>query len=268
MMPVPEESNHSEDSPNYKQKYKTLKRKLKFLLYEQEYFQDELKRVQKKLLRVSRDKSFLLDRLLQYENIDHISTDEEGTASSSGASDTEAAKVYGEAPHTSSKSKKSHLASHAASVEGLNPFAHTEATTSRTPDTSSKMVLCKFTSNGKQCQELVSKRSKSGYCNSHRAVVRISKQYSGGKGSKSNPSEGIKITTHAVEQAEQLERLHRLSESSAASQVPRATEQLPHEMFNIEDEEQDSENEDSTGSPSFQGNMYEGDDDLVIDLPE
>ncbi|XP_020613946.1 uncharacterized protein LOC110052156 [Orbicella faveolata] len=56
MMPVPETNSHCTDSPNYRDKYKTLKRKLKFLLYEQEYFQEELRRVQKKLLRVSRDK--------------------------------------------------------------------------------------------------------------------------------------------------------------------------------------------------------------------
>uniref|UniRef100_A0A3Q0S6T8 INO80 complex subunit E n=1 Tax=Amphilophus citrinellus TaxID=61819 RepID=A0A3Q0S6T8_AMPCI len=52
---------------DYKRKYKNLKRKLKFLVYEQECFQEELRRAQRKLLKVSRDKSFLLDRLLQYE---------------------------------------------------------------------------------------------------------------------------------------------------------------------------------------------------------
>ena len=35
-------------------------------------------------------------------------------------------------------------------------------------------ILCCL--QGKQCQELVSKRSKSGYCSSHRTVVRITKQ--------------------------------------------------------------------------------------------
>ncbi|XP_076010972.1 INO80 complex subunit E [Genypterus blacodes] len=67
---------------DYKRKYKNLKRKLKFLVYEQECFQEELRRAQRKLLKVSRDKSFLLDRLLQYERIDEDSSDSDATASS------------------------------------------------------------------------------------------------------------------------------------------------------------------------------------------
>ncbi|XP_075035013.1 INO80 complex subunit E isoform X3 [Mixophyes fleayi] len=72
---------------DYKRKYKNLKRKLKFLIYEQECFQEELRRAQRKLLKVSRDKSFLLDRILQYENVDD-SSDSDMTASSEN-SDTE-----------------------------------------------------------------------------------------------------------------------------------------------------------------------------------
>ncbi|KAM8847095.1 INO80 complex subunit E isoform 1-T1 [Synchiropus picturatus] len=67
---------------DYKRKYKNLKRKLKFLVYEQEYFQEELRRARRKLLKVSRDKSFLLDRLLQYERIDEDSSDSDATVSS------------------------------------------------------------------------------------------------------------------------------------------------------------------------------------------
>ncbi|XP_029928960.1 INO80 complex subunit E isoform X3 [Myripristis murdjan] len=67
---------------DYKRKYKNLKRKLKFLVYEQECFQEELRRAQRKLLKVSRDKSFLLDRLLQYERVDEDSSDSDATASS------------------------------------------------------------------------------------------------------------------------------------------------------------------------------------------
>ncbi|CAB1334205.1 unnamed protein product [Coregonus sp. 'balchen'] len=44
---------------DYKQKYKNLKRKLKFLVYEQECFQEELRRSQRKLLKVSRDKRWV-----------------------------------------------------------------------------------------------------------------------------------------------------------------------------------------------------------------
>ncbi|XP_002731337.1 uncharacterized protein LOC100375506 [Saccoglossus kowalevskii] len=84
MMPVAEEhETEAFDTPDYKQKYKSLKRKLKFLIYEQECFQEELRKTQRKLLKVSRDKSFLLDRLVQYEEINDSSSDSDETLSSS-----------------------------------------------------------------------------------------------------------------------------------------------------------------------------------------
>ncbi|WAR01356.1 IN80E-like protein [Mya arenaria] len=67
---------------DYKQKYKVLKKKLKFLVYEQECFLEELRKSQRRLLKVSRDRSFLLDRLLQYEKVDESSGDSDMTASS------------------------------------------------------------------------------------------------------------------------------------------------------------------------------------------
>uniref|UniRef100_A0A8C2KQV9 INO80 complex subunit E n=1 Tax=Cyprinus carpio TaxID=7962 RepID=A0A8C2KQV9_CYPCA len=67
-------NGQAEVEVDYKRKYKNLKRKLKFLVYEQECFQEELRRAQRKLLKVSRDKSFLLDRLLQYERVDEESS--------------------------------------------------------------------------------------------------------------------------------------------------------------------------------------------------
>ncbi|XP_035227380.1 uncharacterized protein LOC118199596 [Stegodyphus dumicola] len=70
------------DFQNYHQKYRNLKRKLKVLIYENECFQEELKKAQRKLLKVSRDKSFLLDRLLRYETVESSSSDSEATVSS------------------------------------------------------------------------------------------------------------------------------------------------------------------------------------------
>lgn len=67
---------------SYRQKYRNLKRKLKFLLYENECFQEELRKAQRKLLKVTRDKSFLLDQILQYESIDSSSSDSDATVSS------------------------------------------------------------------------------------------------------------------------------------------------------------------------------------------
>nr|CAB3263007.1 uncharacterized protein LOC100186474 [Phallusia mammillata] len=56
-------------SINYAEKSKFLKRKLKYLVYEHESLKSELEKAQRKLLKVSRDNSFLLDRLLQYEQV-------------------------------------------------------------------------------------------------------------------------------------------------------------------------------------------------------
>ncbi|XP_062395521.1 INO80 complex subunit E isoform X2 [Sardina pilchardus] len=75
-------NGQSDSDVDFKRKYKNLKRKLKFLVYEQECFQEELRKAQRKLLKVSRDKSFLLDRLLQYERVDDDSSDSDATASS------------------------------------------------------------------------------------------------------------------------------------------------------------------------------------------
>jgi len=85
-MPVSEESRA--ENQNYPQKYRNLKRKLKFLIYENECFQEELKKAQRKLLKVSRDKSFLLDRLLQYERVEDSSSDSDATVSSDSDVDT------------------------------------------------------------------------------------------------------------------------------------------------------------------------------------
>jgi len=71
-----------EDVINYKKKYQALKKKMKLLVYEQECFLDELRKSQRKLLKVTRDRSFLLDRLLQYEQLNDTSSDSESTASS------------------------------------------------------------------------------------------------------------------------------------------------------------------------------------------
>ncbi|XP_013399918.1 INO80 complex subunit E [Lingula anatina] len=87
MMPVAQDGQDPNSTPevDYKQKYRVLKRKLKYLIFEQECFTEELRKAQRKLLKVSRDKSFLLDRLLQYEKLEDsssesevVSTDDEG----------------------------------------------------------------------------------------------------------------------------------------------------------------------------------------------
>ncbi|XP_023949129.1 uncharacterized protein LOC112053798 isoform X1 [Bicyclus anynana] len=78
-------SSDQEPEPNYKAQYFTLKKKLKYLIYENECFQDALRSSQKRLLKVSRDRSFLLDRLLQYEKHESTTSDSEDTESSDDA---------------------------------------------------------------------------------------------------------------------------------------------------------------------------------------
>lgn len=93
------DNNHGSES--YKAKYRELKKKLKYLLYvslfiltvsyelepdlfllqENEYFKESLKASQQQLLKVSRDRSYLLDRLLKYENPEsELSEDESDTS--------------------------------------------------------------------------------------------------------------------------------------------------------------------------------------------
>ncbi|XP_026327479.1 uncharacterized protein LOC113235792 [Hyposmocoma kahamanoa] len=75
-------SSDVEPEPNYRAQYIALKKKLKYLIYENECFQDALRNSQKRLLKVSRDRSFLLDRLLQYEKPDSSTSESEDTESS------------------------------------------------------------------------------------------------------------------------------------------------------------------------------------------
>ncbi|CAJ1062573.1 INO80 complex subunit E isoform X2 [Xyrichtys novacula] len=114
---------------DYKRKYKNLKRKLKFLVYEQECFQEELRRAQRKLLKVSRDKSFLLDRLLQYERVDEDSSDSDATVSSENSEgegprererEREFAKKRRSSPGASLPSSSPHLS--LLSRSGVNPL--------------------------------------------------------------------------------------------------------------------------------------------------
>ncbi|XP_013196794.1 INO80 complex subunit E [Amyelois transitella] len=83
-------SSEPEPEPNYRAQYLSLKKKLKYLIYENECFQDALRCSQKRLLKVSRDRTFLLDRLLQYEKQESTTSESEDTESSD---DTEYSRV-------------------------------------------------------------------------------------------------------------------------------------------------------------------------------
>uniref|UniRef100_A0A336K8F2 CSON004987 protein n=1 Tax=Culicoides sonorensis TaxID=179676 RepID=A0A336K8F2_CULSO len=73
------DNNHGSES--YKNKYRELKKKLKYLLYENEFFKESLLQNQQQLMKVSRDRTYLLDRLLKYENPEsELSEDESDTS--------------------------------------------------------------------------------------------------------------------------------------------------------------------------------------------
>lgn len=52
------------------------------MFQENECFQEALRTSQRRLLKATRDRSFLLDRLLQYEKVDVTSSESEETESS------------------------------------------------------------------------------------------------------------------------------------------------------------------------------------------
>ncbi|KAL1140534.1 hypothetical protein AAG570_000464 [Ranatra chinensis] len=77
-----DDEDSQEDTINYKAQYRSFKRKLKFLIYENECFQEALRNNQRRMLKVTRDRSFLLDRLLHYEKVEVTSSEGEDTESS------------------------------------------------------------------------------------------------------------------------------------------------------------------------------------------
>lgn len=77
-----EEEERAQEESKLKKQYKFLKGKLKHLLYENECFQDALRSAQKRLLAVTRDRTFLMDRLLLYEKVENTTSDSEDTDSS------------------------------------------------------------------------------------------------------------------------------------------------------------------------------------------
>ncbi|KAK0419430.1 hypothetical protein QR680_014141 [Steinernema hermaphroditum] len=64
-----------------KEHYRQLKRKFRDIVYENECYQEELRNLQRKLLKLSRDKNFLLDRLIIYEkdNLSESSDDSDAS---------------------------------------------------------------------------------------------------------------------------------------------------------------------------------------------
>nr|CAG4652363.1 EOG090X0LZH [Triops cancriformis] len=85
MVPPAKQSDVKQEE-DYKKKYLALKSKLKFLIFENEAFTEEINRTEQLILQVLKDKNYLLDQLLQYEDpeSDTSSLDGEATESSDG----------------------------------------------------------------------------------------------------------------------------------------------------------------------------------------
>ncbi|XP_017107004.2 uncharacterized protein [Drosophila bipectinata] len=113
---------------DYKERYKNLKKKLKFLIYENEYFQDLLHTNQRRLLKVSRDRTFLLDRLLLYEKPAKDSSDSDATDSS----DSEPASTSGAAGSSQTPKeaiRKKHKDKGGPGTPGMSPHMTTVGAT-------------------------------------------------------------------------------------------------------------------------------------------
>ncbi|XP_017053705.1 INO80 complex subunit E isoform X2 [Drosophila ficusphila] len=113
---------------DFKERYKNLKKKLKFLIYENEYFQDLLHTNQRRLLKVSRDRTFLLDRLLLYEKPAKDSSDSDATDSS----DSEPASTSGAAGGSQTPKdvmRRKHKDKGAPGIQGVPPHMPTVGAT-------------------------------------------------------------------------------------------------------------------------------------------
>uniref|UniRef100_A0A1I7Z152 INO80 complex subunit E n=1 Tax=Steinernema glaseri TaxID=37863 RepID=A0A1I7Z152_9BILA len=108
-----------------KEHYRQLKRKFKDVVYENECYQEELRNLQRKLLKLSRDKNFLLDRLAPYEK--------DNMSESSDDSDASVVTVEEKLkPPPKKKTRPPPKKKAAASAGGAGPSTSTGATTGAT----------------------------------------------------------------------------------------------------------------------------------------
>uniref|UniRef100_A0A182W4W0 INO80 complex subunit E N-terminal domain-containing protein n=1 Tax=Anopheles minimus TaxID=112268 RepID=A0A182W4W0_9DIPT len=67
---------------DFKELYTELKKNLKMLIKENVYYKEILRTSQNRLLKITRDRSFLLDRLEKYQQVDRSSSDSDVTVDS------------------------------------------------------------------------------------------------------------------------------------------------------------------------------------------
>ncbi|KAL3285373.1 hypothetical protein HHI36_019480 [Cryptolaemus montrouzieri] len=123
-----EEEEKAQEESKFKKQYKFLKRKLQNLIYENEAFRQALRQSQKRLLTVTRDRNFLLDRLLLHEKMDNSTSDSEETESSD---EGEAVKIE---PNRKRKELNSFGNNHySSSSKSIPPTKRKRSSANRTP---------------------------------------------------------------------------------------------------------------------------------------
>jgi len=237
------------DVINYKEKYQALKKKMKLLVCEQECFLDELRKSQRKLLKVTRDRSFLLDRLLQYEHLNDTSSDSESTVSS----DSEAGK--------DSKKRKpatSHLlvgtSSAGASVLQLT------ASGEPIPSLSSRLVKEPPKKKPKIAARKVSAKS---VLPRTLPNVNVPVKRPMQSGTSAHPTAGASQPPRVVLSREEIERHLDLKHSSKPQflSIDMTSHSLPDDIFSHDNSNQDTE------EPASDSVKIEVEDtDLVIDM--
>ncbi|XP_035690721.1 INO80 complex subunit E-like [Branchiostoma floridae] len=254
-MPVSAE-NSQEDQVNYRHKYKNLKRKLKFLVCEQECFQEELRKSQRKLLKINRDKSFLLDRLLQYECIDQSSSDSEETASSDNASDTEGQKVTG----TEGSKHKKKTAPYAPMFN---------------PSTMSGMFgPLGYPQTGAMTQPMMAP-TMAGFAGYFPSAQRVKSESPGPGRPRKQQQRPKKSSTKSSKSKAAKEHGDSKGQLSSLQMPGPPSATVPHELFSggtgNPESEPDAPMDESMSSQSLPSDLddaYDGDDNLVIDIPE
>lgn len=114
----------STDHMTPKEKYRQLKSRFKYLVYENECYQEELRNLQRKLLKLSRDKNFLLDRLQPYEML----------SNSSDESDSNSVKTVDDQPKVPKKRRLSPQKSKPDSDQAMAEDVKVDSTENESPE--------------------------------------------------------------------------------------------------------------------------------------
>lgn len=255
----------SDESIDFRQKYRNLKKKFKLLLYENECFQEELRKAQRKLLKVSRDKSFLLDRLLQYESVDSSSSDSDATESSDSDSEqkTDIPPVKKKKPNSTSISTESTVENVTSSLSISKPLEG--ALKKKKPPR--KTISASKTATTTTSISSTSQTAQSLSTNSTTCVTTMTTTSASTPSTTTVPPTLILGDGHMT--SEEIER-HLEAKQALRDLLPeKAPLTVPVEMFSTEPSTMDSEMNDSSHGESPPVRALLADDDgLLIDLPD